>query len=138
MNMNNGRIKNLKLDFFNMINNMMGSGMGNFFSSNNQSRSQMGFNTNMNNVFSQFGNMANNGFFTNQSSSENQNREENDENENNARENNPSDDEEESEEELQKRYIELRNSVINQLPRFKFNDYKRMNLGKEIHEYILM
>ena len=116
-----------------MINNIMGSGMNNFFSSN-QFGSQMGFNAGMNNAFSQFSNMANNGtFVNNQNNSNNQFNHENNENDENNRENNESE-EEESEEELQKRYIELRNSVINQLPRFKFNDYKRMNTGKEIHE----
>lgn len=107
----------------------MGSGMGSFFSSN-QFGSQMGFNNNMNNVFSSFGNVSNNGFFTNQNNfTHHQHNEENNENEDDG-----SEEEEESEEELQKRYIALRNSVINQLPRFKYNDYKRMNIGKEIHE----
>lgn len=111
----------------------MGTGMGNFFSSStNQFGSQMGFNGNMNNIFSQFSSMANNGFFTqNQNNYTNPS---NNENEDINAENDSDEEEEESEEELQKRYIELRNSVINQLPRFKFNDYKRMNVGKEIHE----
>ncbi len=111
----------------------MGSGMGNFFSSNQFG--QMNFNNNLNHIFSQFGNMPNNNsFFHNQNNYNNQYSGENNENEENARDNNEAEEEDESEEELQRRYIELRNSVINQLPRFKFNDYKRMNDGKELHE----
>ena len=114
-----------------MLNNIMGTGMGNFFSSN-QFGSQMGFGANNGNVFGQFGNMGNNmnEFFSSQN-----NNFSNEQNEENG-ENDGSDDAEESEEELQRKYIELRSSVINQLPRFKFNDYKRMNSGKEIHEYV--
>jgi hypothetical protein len=115
-------------DIFSMLNNIMGSGMGNMF---NGQFGQMGFNQNMNNIFGQFGN----GFFMNQSSSSNSTNYQNNENNEEYQENNSDDEEDESEEELQRRYIELRNSVINQLPRFKFNDYKRMNSGKEIHEY---
>jgi len=117
-----------------MLNNIMGSGMGNIFSSNNFAQ-QMGFNANMNNIFSQFGNMGNqpNGFFMNQNNIYNNYQNEgNNQNEDNI-ENNESE-EEENEEELRRLYVELRNSVINELPRFKFNDYKRMNNGKEIHE----
>jgi len=110
--------------------------MGNIFTSNQYG--QMGFNSTINNIFSQMGSMGNNmnGFFANNNTNQNNNNNTNTNNNQEGNEENYSgSDEEESEEELQKRYIELRNSVINQLPRFKFNDYKRMNSGKEIHEY---
>ncbi len=118
-----------------MLNNIMGNGMGNFFQSNQFG--QMGFNSNINNIFSQMGSMGNNmnGFFVNNNSNQNN---VNNNNQEDNEENYSGSDEEKSEEELQKRYIELRNSVINQLPRFKFNDYKRMNSGKEIHEYQIL
>ncbi len=116
-----------------MINNLMGTGMGNLFQST-QYGSQMSFNTNMNNIFRQFGNgdrnNNNNVYYTNQNPSSNNNQTQQGE----SNDNEDASAEEESEEEIQKRYIQLRNSVINELPRFKFNDYKRMSIGKEIHE----
>ena len=101
--------------------------MGNFFN-NNQTGGQgpPGFDQNINNIFSQFGNMGQNGFsnFTNV---------QNDIQENTQGDGSENEDDE-TEEELQMKYIELRNSIINQLPRFKYSYYKNAHKDKEITE----
>ena len=121
-------------EIFGMINNILGqNGLGNFFNSGTQFNNPMGFDQNFTNIFSQFGNMGQNGFnFTNQGNDYN------DENDNNNNENyeeeNLENEENEIEEELRKKYIELRTSIINQLPRFKYSYYKNLNKEKEIQE----
>lgn len=107
--------------------------MGGFFGD------QMGGVNNVNNIFSQFGNMGgqmNSNFFVNNQNSSNTQNEQFTQNEaeQNQEYNNSEEEDEENQEELEKRYIELRNSVINQLPRFKFGTYKSINKNKEVHE----
>jgi hypothetical protein len=114
---------NCNQDIFGMINNIMGqSGMGSFF--NGQFGNQNGFDqTTMNNIFNQF-NIP--GSYTNYMGREREEQEVM---------NNMGSEEEETEEELQIKYIQLRNSIINQLPRFKYSYYKNFNKNKEIQEY---
>lgn len=125
-------------EIFGILNNIMGqNGVGNIF--NSQFPQQMGFDQNFQNIFSQFGNMGQG--FNNYSNMQNDFSENYEENENDnenyegeieyvENEGNES----ETEEEIQARYIELRNSIINQLPRFKYSYYKNLNKQKEIQE----
>ena len=133
-NVNNSNIYgNCNQEIFGMINNLMGqNGMGNFF--NGQFSSQMGFDQNINNIFSQFGNMGQG--FTNFTSNEQNeyNENNNDDIQENTQGENSENEEDETEQELQMKYIELRNSIINQLPRFKYSYYKNVNKEKEITE----
>ena len=120
-------------DIFGMMNNIFGqSGLGNMFNNGQFS----GFDQNFNNIFSQFGNMGQQrqGFNVYSTSTNSNNEQNNQEQE----EENSEEEDEETEEELQRRYIELRNSIINQLPRYKFNYYKKINKEKEIQEYFII
>jgi hypothetical protein len=118
-------------ELFGMINNILEqNGLGNNFFGD-QFQSQMNFD----NIFSQFGNMGQNSSnnFTNIRNEYNEN--------NNANFNqnieggySENEEEDETEEELHRKYIELRSSIINQLPRFKYSYYKNAHKDKETQE----
>lgn len=135
VNLNNGFNPNNQNqeDIFGMLNNLMVPGMGGFFGE------QMGGINNINNIFSQFGNMGgqqmnSNLFVNNQNLSNNLNEQFTQNEAEQNQEYNNSEEDEENQEELEKRYIELRNSVINQLPRYKFGAYKAKFINKEVLE----
>jgi len=122
------------------MNDLMRYGTGNFY--NNQFSEQIRH-SNTNNVFSQFGHKRNmNGFYMNNDNQNlftydynNQNEEDNDSegNENNNN-NNIKEVKKEIIKKMQIKLIKLRNSVIGQLQRFKYKDYKGINSKKEIHQ----
>lgn len=109
-------------ELFGMINNILEqNGLGNNFFGG-QFQNQMNFD----NIFSQFGNANNYTNVRNEYSDIN-----NDNiNQNIQGINSENEEEDETEEELHRKYIELRSSIINQLPRFKYSYYKNANKEK--------